>query len=436
MSEKKEKIAGVQIWSLMIGFAILFVLFISGLWFHPAGNQSQVFFRQGEDYMADFLNVMRYSVDRNPYVNEVNGLCEKAYFPISYCLFYGFDKILGFQGGENDITSFVRSGVTLLVMFMMVLLAVQIYDMTDGRKVFKVLMTMVLMSSGVSLFACERGNIIFLAVSGMIFFLVAYESDKWVLRELGYIALALAAALKGWPALLGLLLLYNRQWKEAVRLLIYGLAASFLPFLLLQGGFSNIPLWWRNFHLNTEVYEFERQQKLGYHYFIAYDETLFYFDQLKLRDFWKPWFYLLAVFGMVTNIFQKKKWIRVAVLVSIMLVLPSNCGFYCLLYIFPVILLWLNEKEKTWTDLLYLPLFLLLLCPYQMISVNTGRNLTLLWGNIALLVLFSALLIENIVSVMKYVKGKDWSNLQKKKEKKQEQEHITEIGKGAFSIGN
>ena len=126
------------------------------------------------------------------------------------------------------------------------------------------------------------------------------------------------------------------------------------------------------------------------------------FEQREhLRDVWKPIINILAVLGVVSNFFQKRKWITVGMLTVIILMIPSNCGYYCLLYIFPVILLYLNEKDKRWLDLAYIPIFLMLLCPFQMIEKETGKNLTLYWSNITLVVLFSGLLLENIWCMIK-----------------------------------
>lgn len=404
MEEKQKKIAMIQIWVLIIGFAVLFFLFLNGLWRHIGPDQEQVFFHRGENFMADFTNVMRYSAELSPYTNEINGLWEKPYFPLTYVLFFGISKIFGYDAGNDEISYFMLAGTCLIMAFMMILMAIQFYDMLQKDKLYKFLMTVVLLGSGVSMFSYERGNVILLAVSGMIFFLVTYESENKILRELGYIALALAAALKGWPALLGVLLLYKKQWKEAIRLAIYGAIACFVPFLFLKGGFGNVPLWWRNFQLQTELYEFIQNKKLGWRYFIAYDATLAYEDKIELRDIWSPAFNILAVFGIVTNVFQNKKWISIGVLVCIILLLPSSCEYYCLLYLLPVILLYLNEKQKEWTDLLYLPVFLMLLCPYQIIQKGTEFNYTLFWSNVALLVLFGGLLIQNIVCVMQFVR--------------------------------
>lgn len=409
MEKKQEKIAAIQLWIFIGGFTVLFILFLIGLYRRITLNQTYVFFRQAEDYMADFFNVVLYARDLNPYVNEVNGLSEKAYFPLSYLIFYVFGRLMGFDGYDGTRASINSLELTVagyIMTAMMALLSIQLFDMVKKDKWYKLLLTAILMFSGAAIFSYERGNIIILTVSGMVFFLATYESDHKILRELGYMSLAIAAALKGYPAILGLLLVYNRQWKEAIRLVIYGIIASFGPFLLMEGGLENISYWRRNMALNTEIYEFLQQPKLGYHYFIAYAEQLTLEQQERQRDIWKPIIAGLSILGIITSYFQKKKWVTVAMLTCIMLIVPSNCGYYCLLYLFPVLLLYFNEEEKSWTDLLYLPIFLMMLSPFQFIQSTTGRNLTLYGTNVAVFVLFGSLFVQNIWSIMQRMKGR------------------------------
>lgn len=399
MEQKQKRIANIQMWVFIIGFAIIFACFLNELYQGNSMNQTFVFFRQAEDYMADFFNVLLYSKDLDPYVNEINRLGEKAYFPMSYVLGFVFGKIMGFDGYDGTLTSvsylelIFANGIMTL---MMVLIAVQIFDMLEKEKWYKFLVTAILMVSGVSLFSYERGNLIVLAVCGMLLFLATYESENKILREFGYISLAFAASLKGYPALLGILLVYKKQWKELIRLIVYGFIAAFGPFLLIEGRLDNIAFWRRNWKLNTEIYEFIEQPKLGYYYFIAYAKNITLEQQKHLRDVWKPIISILALAGCISNYFQKKKWIVVGMLVAVMLMIPSNCGYYCMLYMFPVVLLYLNEKEKRWIDIVYIPIFLMMLCPFQMIEKETGQNLTLYWSNIAIVVFFACLLLENI----------------------------------------
>lgn len=405
MDKKREKIDKIQMWVFLIGFAVLFILFLNGLYQRSNDNQTFVFFRQGENYMADFFNVLSYAQGLRTY-EVVSG--ERAYFPMTYVIFHIFGKLMGFDGYDGTLASisFLELTVSGFIMtLMMALLAIQLFDMLQKKKIYKFLISAFLMVSGVSLFSYERGNVILLAVSGMIFFLATYESENKVMRELGYVGLAFAAALKGYPAILGMLLIYKRQWKEVLRLIIYGMIAAFGPFLLMEGGLDNLAFWRRNMQLNTEIYEFVRQPKLGYHYFIAYGDIQM--DQKKqLRDIWKPIINGLSVLGLVTGLFQKKKWMVVAMLVCIILILPSNCGYYCLLYMFPVLVLYFNEIAKEWSDLIYLPLFLIFFCPFQFIQTATENNLTLYWSNIAIFILFGLLLLQNIWDIIQLVRVK------------------------------
>lgn len=410
MKQKQEKISNIQLWIFILGFGILFVFFLLGLYRRMNDNQAFVFFRQCEDYMADFFNVISYSQGLNTYTMES---AERGYLPLSYLIFYVFGRLMWFDGYDGTIASLNPLEITIsggIMALMMAMLGIQLYDMLDKHKLYKFLLTGILLVSGVMLFSYERGNIIVLTVSGMLFFLATYESEQKVLRELGYMSLAVAAALKGYPAILGLLLIYKRQWKEAVRLMLYGIIASVGPFLLMEEGLRGISIWRKNIALNTETYEFLKQPKLGYHYFIAYAEEITLERQQHLRDIWKPVMYGLSVIGMITGFFQKKKWMTVAMLVCIMVILPSNCGYYCLLYLFPVIVLYFNERDKGWTDFIYLPLFLIMLCPYQLIQMETEKNLTLYWVNVAIFVFFACLLIQNVWNIIQMIRKRKKGN--------------------------
>lgn len=404
MIGKNKRIDNIQLGLFCIGFTVLFVLFLVGLYERINDDQTMVLFKQGNDYMADFLNVLEYSKELNPYVNEANGLWEKAYFPVSYVLFFVFGKLMGFDGYDGTLASVSVQELffsNFIMMFMMVLLMLQVFNMINKEKWIKFTISVILVLSGVSLFAYERGNIIVLAVCGMLFYLYTYDSDNKILRELGYISLAGAVALKGYPALLGILLVYRKQWKEVIRLIMYGLFFSFGPFIFIEGGLKNIPRWIQNVKLNSECYEFLQHPKVGYCYFIAYAEELTYDKKELIRNIWKPIIYALSLLGVISSWFQTRKWLKIGMLVTIILMIPSNCGYYCLLYIFPVIILFFNEEDKRWIDLLYLPLFLMLLCPFQVIEKETGRNLTLYWSNVALVMLYSGFLFENMHTMIK-----------------------------------
>jgi hypothetical protein len=55
-------------------------------------------------------------------------------------------------------------------------------------------------------------------------------------RETALFLFAIAAALKLYPAVFGILYLVKKRYKEAGRLIIYGFLFFFVPFVFFQGG--------------------------------------------------------------------------------------------------------------------------------------------------------------------------------------------------------
>ncbi len=412
----------LELWILIAAFFVVFLMFLLDAWNGKSEHQFFIFFHKGGNYMADLYNVLIYSMEKNPYGSGLQGIPERAYLPLSYLICFWIAKLAhiehyyeGYDGTIQSMDSIPIAIGVYVVFVMLMLVMLQLYDMLQAGRGYKLAISMVMMLSGAMLFAYERGILVLLSVSGMILFLHTYDCENKKLREFGYFGLAFAAALKGYPALLGLLLIDRHEWKEMVRLILYGVILSFGPFLLLQGGLSNIPVWLNNVKANSETYLFLEQPKLGYLYFIAYAKDVTEDWQNAMYHMWKPIVTGVSVLGAVSSYFQSKKWLQIGTLVCIILMYPSNSGFYCLLYMLPVIILYLNEPEKTWTDLLYLPIFIVMLSPYQIVD-NTGKNWTLHVINIALCILFAACILENIVCFIRWGKIKRKRMLKNAKE--------------------
>ena len=307
---------------------------------------------------------------------------------------------------------------------MILIMFIQLFQMKKGKPVTKWLMTLALAFSGIALFSYERGNVIYLAVIGMVCFIEHYQSENKVLREWAFIALAFAAAIitfivpptvitskkicapespcaaiKGYPAIFGILLIWEKRWKEAIRLMIYGLLFCFGPFALIGTGFKyNITQWLANLGENGEKYMFTHNPRFGY---------LFFLSQMKsgdTRDMWnevlKIIFYILAIIGIIVISRQKTWWKKAAMLVSIIILLPTNSGFYCGLYLFPIVVLFFNEEEHNWLDILYMLSMIVILNPFQLMT-KKGVNITLTATNIAMFVFAGLLLIDNIVNFIR-----------------------------------
>ena len=181
--------------------------------------------------------------------------------------------------------------------------------------------------------------------------------------------------------------------------MIYGLLFCFGPFALIGTGFKyNITQWLVNLGENGEKYMFTHNPRFGY---------LFFLSQMKsgdTRDMWnevlKIIFYILAIIGIIVISRQKTWWKKAAMLVSIIILLPTNSGFYCGLYLFPIVVLFFNEEEHNWLDILYMLSMIVILNPFQLMT-KKGVNITLTATNIAMFVFAGLLLIDNIVNFIR-----------------------------------
>ena len=320
----------------------------------------QTFFLECKNFMADFTNVIQYSKEFDPYNSPINLPAEHAYFPLSY-LITGFFAGIALDCSQNDFTIWqdpvMMNFILLFFEFLAVLLFAELYEMADGTKLTKLLISLVLICSGAYITAVERGNLIILSVILSIFFVNYYDSSNKVVRELAFIALAAAAALKATPALLGIILLYEKRYKEAARLIVYGIAFCFLPFLFLKGGFSNIPVFLNNVRENFSLYENTIGCGLD-SIFIVME-----FDNPNLILFARIITYIISTLILITYTYEQKKWKKLLGLTMIIIMLPNRSEEYNVLMLLPAIVMFLNEKEHSKFDWIYLICFILLYCP-------------------------------------------------------------------------
>lgn len=92
-------------------------------------------------------------------------------------------------------------------------------------------------------FCFGRGNVMLTTFLFALLFFLYRDSKKWWVRELSYLALAGAIAIKVYPIIIALLFVHERKWLALLRTAIYTAVLVFLPFLLIEGGFSSIPLF-------------------------------------------------------------------------------------------------------------------------------------------------------------------------------------------------
>lgn len=388
-------------------FIILF-LFCFSRPFH--GNQDHVFFLQTGDYMADFFNVAKYCAENNPYFYGTDntlpmetyyaaetGSAEQAYFPLTYVIMHYMSTLADYRNGDAFEVGMSSMGLVTSTLFMcfMCLLYFGLVGSFQKNKVYGYLTTIVLFFSGINICSFERGNIIYLSAIGCLLFLKFYNSDREILRQTAYVSLAVAAALKGYPALLGIVLLYEKRYKDAAILMLYGVAMIFLPFLLVENGFRNIPRWYVNLKANNAAYLFGAFPRFGYLHFLTHIPV--FWNKLEiLHKICQVCVWLMAIITFLTAKYQKVNWMKWGALLFLIVYLPTNSGFYMGLYLLPIIVMFFAETLHEKWEIIFIPLFIVLICPFQVVIGN--YNYTQMFINASAMIIFLLLMLCNIKS--------------------------------------
>lgn len=363
-------------------------------------RQTSVFFLANDSFM-DFFNVLKYIAGRDPYNGA--GLGERAYPPLTYMILYPFSRLFDFTDQAAEAAKGSQLGIMSVVIFLVFLsiaFALLLYECKTGSRALRFWTLIALLSSGIMLFSLERANIIFLAAIGVLFFVMFYKSENRALRELAYIALAVATALKVYPALFGVLLLYDKKYLAALRLTFYGLVAGVAPFLFFAGGFANLPLLLNNVKENTQTYIYTAY---GYRFGLIAEGLLFGLSEQSCGLLIAASFVLAAI-AILTAWSLRKPWQTILALTCVLLITPMNSAYYCGLYFFLPIIMFLNEQEHRPVDWLYLLLMILVLNPYQIIYEQSF--LTTAIANSAVIMLYLLICGEGAVSCIGNIRGR------------------------------
>lgn len=379
----------IFIFVLLVSFTVWFgATLLSG-----ANNDGfNIFYNKGDDIFADSSNVTGYSFNRDPY-NETYayGGKERAYPPFTYILYYIISKAV-FMNPYIDADNF--QSMYKLPQFLVVLTILQIitailsYEIfrtiKNGGNITKVLTALGLILSMPILFTVERANTILISMSLNTFFIFCHDSKNKVVKELSLIALAISAALKMTPAVLGILLIYKKQWKVAIRTVIYGLFFFFAPFLMFKGGLSNVPVFFNNLSLNLSFYSAIDGCNLA-----NWIRLLFPDISSTASNISNVIYTLLCVFILLSIPFMRKNWQKICGICLVLTILPSHSGYYCVLYMIPAALAFLNEEKHESFDFIAFLAFIMLFVH----DIFTFLYVT------GLLIMFIYMLYVSIISV-------------------------------------
>lgn len=314
-----------------------------------------------QDFFMDFFNSIRDAGSLDVYTKGV------IYPPLANLIFLFFSKFIqsslvntpfdfryAFQSNQRAIVIYL-----IFAMLCVVSLSVIIkYYLKDKNTALKAeLLSFVFIIFYPTYYCLERGNILILSMIFTAFFVFFHDSKNRAVREYALIFLAVAAGLKLYPALFGLILLNEKRYKEALKAIIYGIVFFLLPFVAY--GFNDgLLLFFKN------IFAFSSENKSAFVFGSTSIVNAAYYFGDKFINIGKILFVATEVIAAVCVFIAPKKWQKYLLMTYMLVNIQSVSSTYALIFmIIPFVVFMSDKNKKRKSDWIYLILFCLLLLP-------------------------------------------------------------------------
>lgn len=192
--------------------------------------------------------------------------------------------------------------------------------------------------------ALERGNTVLFAVGFLLLAFAWRDSSDAIKREMALVLIALSAGIKLYPAVAGILYLKEKRYKEAIRLIIYGIVCIFSPFVVLgKTALANFlrAIAWRN----DSIFEGRIQFFKGL-------ITILVGDSSNMLVNVSYYFFIIILIAFLWK--TKSKLCEYTYLAVFMSVVPGNAYRFTLLFwLLPLLIVISMEDEHGFYYILY-----------------------------------------------------------------------------------
>lgn len=352
----------------------------------------------GNDRFMDFFNHITYVRDpQNVYFSSQHA----CFPPLVYFMYFLFSKMLPQDATEMYYAQGTSSYALLLYVCYCVMLAVflfySIYKLTKQRSIEHALcMTLLIMFSNIFIFGVlERGNSALIVCILLIRALELRSHEDKFSRELALILIAISAGIKIYPAVFGILYLVEKRWKEAVRLIVYGLLFFFVPFICF-GGVEGLAQFVKN-QMTIQT----AGSGLGSIYALWNLITKSWLHMELQGGGVAVVVYLMLAF--VGSIFATDFWKKVFLLASIMVVAPFWSGRYTPIYMAIPLILFFKEKRQNAMDYIYAILFAGM---FLFLTYNHTGIAGIFGTNLPAVITYLAIYAMNVLLIIEAITGK------------------------------
>ena len=264
----------------------------------------------------DFVFHLYHSKDLSTIYTKSIHIC---FPPLIYLFYHILNLFLPPQTDENIQFEpmYFLCAIYLIIGFLAFAFTVKrFFKTTNDNKIFLVIV-MITLSSSFVFGIIECANIAFLVLILLLLAIDFRESESKIKQELAMIFIAIAAAIKVYPAIFGLLYIAERKYKKAIRLVIYGLLFFFVPFAF-TGGIEGFNLFIDNQIRVQSVWGTLSQNGI-FSNLVSLGIT---------QDLAKAMIYVFGGLSFVLFFVYKDSWKRIFLLCFVMVMCPLWSGAY------------------------------------------------------------------------------------------------------------
>lgn len=382
---------------MFIGFAVFNIL-IMFLQLITSNGEKLALMTYGEGNFCDFWEHIKKIIYNDSIYGNTSD--PDAIFPP---LLYSFLSIFATIVKDRERTAEVFVSTTgygmlclamYLILFVFFFIEVVHYFYKSDSGIKKAVVAFILIFS-YPFWGCafERGNPVMYAMLFLMIGLAVRDSDNRLLREISLIMVAVSAGFKLYPAIFGFIWIVEKRYKEAVRLVIYGMAAFFLPFHfwggLLKGAMNYIVTF--TGYLGKGIYS---ETSIIGNCIILFGDSGKTIGKAVVVC-WIIWvlYYLFS---------EKVNWKSIALLTSTQTILLAESYLYTFVFISIPLLFFLNTLYKknnySWRDYVYALLFALVFTCPSIVNRVSGVTKGLYMAWLVMLILIS---VEKVYCVVK-----------------------------------
>lgn len=438
-------------------FMIFFVgsIFVAAVFAATSGGESwkYMLFHSGPytDMYMDFFNSIRDGGSPNVYSERNN-----IYPPLCILIFRILSKLIDpnlVSTRFNERSRLQSDQICAIIYILFALICIMslirlIESYANIKSVGKLkthaaIISFAMIISYPVMFCLERGNILILSVVFAMFFIFFKDSENVFIRELSYVSLALSAGIKLYPAIFGLSLIIEKKYKDAARLMLYGIIIVIFPIVFFLDEFKTnpasvsygiVPLLkiGSATAADSEVTSVLTKIIKNLIKFAVNKKSSLNFSSVSVQNFVfmakgsstvaKVVCVITELIAVICAFTVKKEWQKVFLLAYLMLNIPSASNSYALSFlIIPFIIFLFATPEYTKKDWLYLIGFALILTPLptlwyyhqdfvkelvKSIGVYYNTQLNQYLGTLVFQFMFTVIVIECIFVLIKNRKNK------------------------------